>query len=652
MSTKNVAPVGGATLTANEVAKGPASAPDKTDSPPQRWIEAQLVFPIYVAMAEQFHMSPAPCRLDDISGPERPESLLKTVRAWFDELDEQTAVNQVRQLLQAHYAGAEKNLRAFALRLLRKASKMAGDRHKVDFVMVQYFAASAPQHVATRDVSFADTALVLRPILGQVSPYVPEALKPLEAILEGARNCTSLAELLHSKLLEQGRQIKDGLGDGFYQPETLVAFCRFNYLLRRSFIRLSHADLRATRDALCQLESCGVSKVDGSSAGLSASEPVAEMHRICSDWKHPFRAEFTEYSIPTMLERLIALRGATETALATVAARPAAQAVAEQSVQPAVQAPVQAAVQPAVQQSTPKGVVRPAGGPLVPPEPAKAEETNSEAEHASEQLKLTDRLKELDVEPKLDAEPELDLSVDFNSGPRAARVKPDQRHAAPKRPAFRSVLAMAEPTAKTAARPMGAAAETPKPPAQKTFRVADAGEDPSKVPGAGPGTIVNAQEPGTEAAAQKPTAKSAPAGITEISEAEIEACSEKVWEQLIAAPRDRGRSMSSINIEGVKLMLSSWEVISFVSDNGPIAKDIRRAVVVRALLALALETHVTKGDRGRLAAALTLAANEMNRLQGAVEKAKSNKQTEGAVNMAMTAKRLLAFVEQAGDLRV
>jgi len=42
----------------------------------------------------------------------------------------------------------------------------------------------------------------------------------------------------------------------------------------------------------------------------------------------------------------------------------------------------------------------------------------------------------------------------------------------------------------------------------------------------------------------------------------------------------------------------------------------------------------------------------MNRLQGAVEKAKSAKQTEGAVNLAMTAKRLLAFVEQAGDLRV
>ena len=647
MSTKNAAPHGSATLTAEGTANRSVPATDHSDSAPQRWVEAQLVFPIYVAMAEQFHLTPAPCRLDDLSGPERPDKLLKAVRAWFDELDEQTAVNQVRQLLQAHYAGAEKNLRAFALRLLRKASKLAGDKHKVDFVMVQYFAASAPQHVATRDVSFADTALVLKPILGQVSPYVPETLKPLEAILESARQCTSLAELLHSKLLEQGRQIKDGLGDGFYQAEALVAFCRFNYLLRRSFIRLSHADLRATRDALCQLESFGVSKVDGSSAGLSATEPVAEMHRICSDWKHPFRAEFTEYSIPTMLERLIALRGATETALAKAAAKaPSPEPLA----QPAAQTKPKAsgAASQGASQATSQVKARPSGGPLVPLE---EDEAASDLEHMTEHISLADHAKETAVEGKPESEADMDLSVEFNSGPRAARVKPDQRHAQPKRPPFRSVLAMAEPQTKPAANG-GAAAEPAKPVAPKTFRVADAGVEQNKVPGAGPGTIVNAPEPTAEGHASKPVGKSAPAAIPEISEAEIEACSEKVWEQLIAAPRDRGRSMSSINIEGIKLMLSSWEVISFVNDNTPIAKDIRRAVVVRALLALALETHVTKGDRGRLAAALTLAANEMNRLQGAVEKAKSNKQTEGAVNMAMTAKRLLAFVEQAGDLRV
>ncbi len=565
-------------------------ATEKADGSPQRWVEAQLVFPVYRAMAEQFNLPGPPCRIEDLTGPDRCEEILRAARTWFDEMDEQTAVNQVRQLLQANYAAAERNLRAFALRLLRKGAKKPADRSKVDFVIVQYFAATAPQNVATRDVSYADTAQVLRPILGTVSPIAPEALQPLETILEAARLAGSLSELLHSNLLQQGHQIKDSMGDGFYRPEALVAFCRFNYLLRRSFIRLSHADLRVTRDALCQLEGCGVTRVDCRAAGLSAAEPVAELHRICSDWKHPFRAEFSEYSIPTMLERLIALRAAAEAALAGVASKAPAEA-----------------------------------------------EKSQEAVHAPEAGSEKD--------------PEQDLSVQLNPGPRVGQPQSSHRGATPPRPAFRSVLALAEPPAKAVAESRAPApTEAPRKP---TFRVADAANEPPKMPLKPVAPIVNTPSAPAKAA----ETATAPSNGTEtlpqeITETDVENCSEKVWEQLISAPRDRGRSMSTIHIDGVKLLLSSWEVAAFVSDNGPTAKDIRRAVVVRALLAASLENHVAKGNRGRVASALSLAANEMNRLQGAVEKAKSAKQTEGAVNLAMTAKRLLAFVEQAGDLRV
>ena len=580
----------GGIVTGTESAPSPGASTEKTDAPPQLWIEAQLVFPVYRALAEQFNLPGPPCRMEDLCGTDRCEEMLRATRTWFDEMDEQTAVNQVRQLLQANYAAAEKNLRAFAIRVLRKPAKKPADRNKVDFVIVQYFAASAPQHVATRDVSYADTALVLRPILGAVPPVPPEAVKPLEDILEAARSAGSLAELLHSKLLEHGRQVKDGLGEGFYRPEALVAFCRFNYLLRRSFIRLSHADLRVTRDALCQLEGCGIHRIDCRAAGLSGTEPVAELHRICSDWKHPFRAEFSEYSIPTTLERLIGLRAAAEAALAGVASKPAAQAEKAQ-------------------------------------EPAQEHEHESESEH--------------------------DLAVELNPGPRAAKPVTTHRASSPPRPAFRSVLALAEPPSKTGASGPTSVAEARGKAASQTFRVAEAGTPEPKRTVEAPAPIANAPEPAPKAAQiAAAAAEKSPAPPQEITETEVENCSEKVWEQLISAPRDRGRSMSTIHIESVKLLLSSWEVAAFVSDSGATAKDIRRAVVVRALLAAALENHVAKGNRERLASALTLAANEMNRLQGAVEKAKSAKQTEGAVNLAMTAKRLLAFIEQAGDLRV
>jgi hypothetical protein len=605
MSAKISAPLAGATTKTTGSAPLPGAratlpATEKTEAPPQRWVEAQLVFPLYRAMAEQFNLSGPPCTLEDLCGLNHHEELLQTVRAWFDQMDEGTPVHQVRQLLQANYAAAEKSLRAFALRLLRKSSKQAADRNKVDFVIVQYFAACAPQNVATRDVSYADTALVLSPILGHVSPQTPQTLKPLETVLEGARQCGSLAELLHSKLLERGRKVKDGLGDNFYQPESLVAFCRFNYLLRRAFIRLSHADLRVTRDALCQLEGCGINRIDCRAAGLSATEPVAELHRICSDWKHPFRAEFNEYSIPTMLERLIALRAATEAALAAVAAKPA---------------------------------------PEKEPVPAKVPEFAIPPE--------------IEKKPAQEPDKDSEMSSQFNAGPRAAQPKAPQKAAAPSRPAFRSVLALAEPAAKTSNSRPAVAADAKPNSGVKTFRVAEAGDERPKLPPPPAAPIVNAPEPPAKAAEAPAAPAQAPsAGIQEFTEGEVENCTEKVWEQLIAAPRDRGRSMSTINIEGVKLLLSSWEVAAFVSDGGTTAKDIRRAVVVRALLAAALDTHVSRGDRGRLAAALTLAANEMNRMQGAVERAKSAKQTEDAVNLSMTAKRLLAFVEQAGDLRV
>ena len=584
------APVRGNATVPPPAAQPVVSASSKTDAPPQRWIEAQLVFPVYRAMAEQFNLPGPPCRMEDLCGQDRCEEMLRATRTWFEEMDEQTPVNKVRQLLQANYAAAEKNLRAFAIRLLRKPAKRQSDRDKVDFVMVQYFAATAPQHVATRDVSYADTALVLRPILGAVSPISPETLEPLETILEAARNAGSLAELLHSKLLEHGRQVKDALGDGFYQAESLVAFCRFNYLLRRSFIRLSHADLRVTRDALCQLEGCGIHRIDCRAAGLSATEPVAELHRICSDWKHPFRAEFSEYSIPTTLERLIGLRGAAEAALAGVAIKTAVE--------------------------------------TNHPEPPAAE-------------------------PAGEHEEENEFAVEPNPGPRAARPEPSHRGGAPARPAFRSVLALAEPQVKVPPRVQAKVLEPPVKAGAPTFRIAEAGVQEAKHASPPDAPIAKAEEPAPKAAGIAAAAlELAPLEPQEITETEVENCSEKVWEQLISAPRDRGRSMSTIQLDGVKLLLSSWEVAAFVSDGGPTAKDIRRAVVVRALLAAALESHVTKGNRGRLASALTLAANEMNRLQGAVEKAKSAKQTEGAVNLAMTAKRLLAFVEQAGDLRV
>jgi hypothetical protein len=133
--------------------------------------------------------------------------------------------------------------------------------------------------------------------------------------------------------------------------------------------------------------------------------------------------------------------------------------------------------------------------------------------------------------------------------------------------------------------------------------------------------------------------------------AEAEKCLETIWEQLIAAPPSRGRSMSTVVLSDTKVLLSSWEVAAFVAEKGQEAEDLRRAVVARALLAVAMDGRKRSGDENALASALVLARTEVSYFQGRVEQAKRAKNTEAAVNLGISTKRLSSFIEEAEKLQ-
>ena len=107
---------------------------------------------------------------------------------------------------------------------------------------------------------------------------------------------------------------------------------------------------------------------------------------------------------------------------------------------------------------------------------------------------------------------------------------------------------------------------------------------PAKTPPSIPPAAVQAPNSGNDG----------PAAPT--STAEMEKCLEGIWEQLIAAPPSRGRSMSTVVLQDTKVLLSSWEVGAFVADGGQEAEDLRRAVVARALLGLAIDQRKRSGD--------------------------------------------------------
>jgi hypothetical protein len=137
------------------------------------------------------------------------------------------------------------------------------------------------------------------------------------------------------------------------------------------------------------------------------------------------------------------------------------------------------------------------------------------------------------------------------------------------------------------------------------------------------------------------------AKVEAVEALDFESCLEQIWEQLIAAPPSRGRSMTTIKVGSARVLLSSWEVTAFVSEDSPAAEDLRRAVVARALVSAATESAKSTGDGSKMNPALSIARIEVSRLQERVDVAKQAKDTEAAVNLGISTKRLLSALDEA-----
>src|SRR5258708_11302703 len=209
----------------------------------------------------------------------------------------------------------ESGLRALIARHLRKPKKSTVDRDKIDFMLAQYFALCAPGKIYHKQIELADVAQVMQPVLGDVDPAPLAWCAPLEQMIESLRAFRSLREILKTNFIEQGRKVKETAGGMFYDPAALIAFIRFNFLLRRTLIELMHTDLIAIRAGLGQLQSAGERVVDCRRLGLSATEPLTKMCAMADEWKQPFQREYTERSVSQAFDKLLGLRTDVEQAL-------------------------------------------------------------------------------------------------------------------------------------------------------------------------------------------------------------------------------------------------------------------------------------------------------------------------------------------------
>jgi hypothetical protein len=488
------------------------------------WAEVRLAYPLYAALATELNLAPPPHLAGELP-PVRPtRAVFDCDLSWLDKIDENLLAYQLRQVRPEILNASEESLRAFIQRQLRKPDKTTADRDKVDWLLVQYFALCAPEDLYRQTISLDDVARVLQPVLVAADSTALEWCEPLDKILESLEHCQSLRDIMENGLLEQGRLLKDTAGCMFYDPAALVAFCRFNFLLRRAFIRLLHTDLSAMREHIQELESKGVRTVDCRRAGLSAAETTSQLRHFFSHWRQPFQKDYTESAVTRSFEQLLALRADLEEALSKF--RPVSQSD--------------------VSESSPRD--------LAP------------AQHTPE-----------------------------------------------------------------ATSPSTSASESAAPAAETEYGV------PSK-PAPSP-FVLRVQQ------------KRSDSPVTPTGAAEADKCLEAIWEQLIAAPPSRGRSMTTVTLLDTKVLLSSWEVSAFVSEGSQESEDLRRAVVARALLAVAMDQRKHSGEENALASALELAKAELSYFQGRVEHAKRIKNTEAAVNLGISTKRLLSFVEEAETLQ-
>jgi hypothetical protein len=277
-----------------------------------QWSDARRLYPIYFELAREFAIDVKPCAdleaMVDTPGKETVEQ----ANQWIEHMDNSIQVHQLRQFLQTSSLANQEGTVSLLQHYLAKQTKTDAIRDKIDFLLVQYFSQVAPAGLNDTEVDLAFVAQTMEPVLGQVELKPPVWLNALDRVLESARKCKSLDELLHGGILEQGRKAKGLAGELFYLPVALAAFTRFGYLMRRAFFRLMLGDLNLILDGLTELEDRGVTTLDCRRAQFSAQEPIVRLRMICQSWKVMFQAE---YSSGSPLRMLVDLRASVEHAL-------------------------------------------------------------------------------------------------------------------------------------------------------------------------------------------------------------------------------------------------------------------------------------------------------------------------------------------------
>lgn len=154
---------------------------------------------------------------------------------------------------------------------------------------------------------------------------------------------------------------------------------------------------------------------------------------------------------------------------------------------------------------------------------------------------------------------------------------------------------------------------------------------------------IDQPQPGSAQEAPEPPATSSDAGDY------LQRCVADIAEQLANLPAKHAPTVSPITLGGCKLLIASWEAAAFKSESAA-AIALQKTVAARTILHVCMERQ-RHGEPTDLSLALNLAQHQADEIKEHVAEAKKANNIDDAVNLAATAKRLLALVEEGRKLQ-
>ncbi len=276
------------------------------------WQAAQQIYALYTNLAREVSLDAPQCLVLELDRESKTEEALASAREWLANMDRKIEVHQLRQYLQNTFLSSNDSIKVLLEHFLRKDTNTSSDRDKVDFLLVQYFSNSVPSLLEDAKVNLAYVAEILEPVLCKKESTLTAWLEPLDKLMQAANSSPSLSHLFLGGTLESVRKLKTSTQNNYFDAAALVAFTRFNFLMRRIFFRLLHQDLNALLEGLRTLEQRGIKTLDCRRAEFSSEEPILRLRMICQSWKVMFQAE---YSLGQPVRLLADLRAVVDAAL-------------------------------------------------------------------------------------------------------------------------------------------------------------------------------------------------------------------------------------------------------------------------------------------------------------------------------------------------